>query len=714
MGFVRRPMLADHVVCHHSRDPDCEEAVILTGGEPVFLGRALAERLLPLLDGRHGLNDLAARLKGEVAAGDIVAAVQMLARHGAVVDADRQDGAIAFRTARIERLGGLGPDGIEQAFAAAGIEAVDGASRADLRLVSTDHYLRDALSALNRAATGPWLLLRPAGERLWLGPLFRPGEGPCWECLAQRLRHNSKVELFVARERGGALPIGGAAGAAAPAALAAFHAMAAQLLAAGGAALHDTLTTLDPRDMTIERHAVVRRPQCAACGTSAVAERQPPRLDTPVPATIDREAAARATLDEYGYHVSPITGLLPALEPRSNSPGLHVYRGGAYHSGQPRDMKSLRGALRHHAAGKGASELQAKASALAETLEWYTLAAQPQGALIVESATGLPAGARAILPPQLAQYSAAQFAGREAINAAAEEDKYRIPEPFDPQVPIGWLKLWSLTDEEWAYAPGAACCMSYMCPFVKGSSNGNAAGRTIAEAVQHGAMEAVERDAVALWWYNFVFRRRVDPDGVDPSLLDAMRIHYARAGCRFWLLDITSDLGIPAIAALALHEGQERGIPAMGFGAHPDPRIAATRALTELNQMLPRLTHVVARGDRPGDAVRGKDRPVPPHVLGRVEEPPLKLSELPRLDLGEPAEAVPRLVGHLRAHGLEMLVADLTLPDVRLPVVKVLVPGLRQAYPMFGPGRLHEVPLARGWIDRPVEEAAMRELPSPL
>jgi hypothetical protein len=35
-----------------------------------------------------------------------------------------------------------------------------------------------------------------------------------------------------------------------------------------------------------------------------------------------------------------------------------------------------------------------------------------------------------------------------------------------------------------------------------GCSNGNAAGNTLEEAILQGFFELVERDAMALWWYN--------------------------------------------------------------------------------------------------------------------------------------------------------------------------------------------------------------------
>jgi ribosomal protein S12 methylthiotransferase accessory factor len=50
-------------------------------------------------------------------------------------------------------------------------------------------------------------------------------------------------------------------------------------------------------------------------------------------------------------------------------------------------------------------------------------------------------------------------------------------------------------------------------------------------------------------------------------------------------------------------------------------------------------------------------------------------------------------------------VLDQTRPDLGVPVVKVIVPGLRHFWARFGPGRLYDVPVELGWLDAPTAEA---------
>ena len=57
-----------------------------------------------------------------------------------------------------------------------------------------------------------------------------------------------------------------------------------------------------------------------------------------------------------------------------------------------------------------------------------------------------------------------------------------------------------------------------------------------------------------------------------------------------------------------------------------------------------------------------------------------------------------------RKHGLDFLVLDQTRPDIEVPVVRVIVPGLRHFYPRFAPGRLYDVPVMLGLRDGPLSE----------
>jgi oxazoline/thiazoline synthase len=63
-----------------------------------------------------------------------------------------------------------------------------------------------------------------------------------------------------------------------------------------------------------------------------------------------------------------------------------------------------------------------------------------------------------------------------------------------------------------------------------------------------------------------------------------------------------------------------------------------------------------------------------------------------------------------RRLGMDFLVLDQTRPDVDVPVVRVIVPGLRHIHRRFAPGRLYDVPVKLGLRKRPVREADLNPL----
>ena len=63
-----------------------------------------------------------------------------------------------------------------------------------------------------------------------------------------------------------------------------------------------------------------------------------------------------------------------------------------------------------------------------------------------------------------------------------------------------------------------------------------------------------------------------------------------------------------------------------------------------------------------------------------------------------------------RRFGLDFLVLDQTRPDIQVPVVRVIVPGLRHLHRRFAPGRLYDVPVKLGLRKRPLQEAELNPL----
>jgi ribosomal protein S12 methylthiotransferase accessory factor len=376
------------------------------------------------------------------------------------------------------------------------------------------------------------------------------------------------------------------------------------------------------------------------------------------------------------------------------------------------DRFFLRDGLRLKSGGKGKSAEQARISALAESLERYC--GVFDGTEPRKRASFAALGNAATHPNACMGYSERQYAERESNNQRAHKAQW-VPQPFLEDVEIDWSALWSLTAEEIRYLPTSLCYYGYRSAdpvFARGDSNGCAAGSVIEEAVLQGILELVERDAVALWWYNRLRRRAVDLESAEDSYVSAITNHYHTLKRDIWVLDVTSDLKIPTFAALSRRVDTAEEDIIYGFGAHLDPGIALTRALTEMNQSLEAVpsptgpaSSCTYRGGKESvhwwRTVRAADTT---YLMPSPEASHRRLRDFRNLASDDLHQDIITCKGILAKAGIEILVLDQTRPDVGVPVVRVVAPGLRHIWARFAPGRLYDIPVQEGWLTRSLAE----------
>ncbi len=492
--------------------------------------------------------------------------------------------------------------------------------------------------------------------------------------------------------------------------------------------LEGKLQTLDVPTWRLQSHALIRLPFCSACGLRGeeqVRPFRPPIFETRKKTFVNdgghRVVAPEETLARHLHHVSPITGAVPMLERAvlASEGVLHVYVAGNNMSRPHHNLAQLRGDLRSLSAGKGTTDAQARASGLCEGLERYSgvfRGDEPRrrGRMTELNGSAIPLG-------DCLLFSDRQYRERDACNATGSRFSF-IPMPFDPEANLEWSPVWSLTRREIRYLPTAFCYYDYPQPhdrmFCIACSNGNAAGNTLEEAILQGFLELVERDSVALWWYNRVQRPGVDLHSFGEPFLDRLQTFLQDRGREFWALDLTADLGIPVFASMCRRTNGPPEQILFGFGSHLDPRVALLRAVTEMNQMLssPLLDPA---GQEAGDPTADPETARWLETATTANQPYLLPAEgSPRTFASYPKAWTDDVTADVRAcqalveqAGMEMLVLDQTRPEIGLPVVKVIVPGLRHFWTRFAPGRLYNVPVQLGWLPRPLAEEELNPVP---
>ncbi|MGO7016071.1 YcaO-like family protein [Rhizobium leguminosarum] len=221
------------------------------------------------------------------------------------------------------------------------------------------------------------------------------------------------------------------------------------------------------------------------------------------------------------------------------------------------------------------------------------------------------------------------------------------------------------------------------------SSDGLASGNNVEEAIFHGVLERIERDAHVLWQVGAEPDRYagcVDPRGFKDGALDGLIDKIETSGLALRLFDITSDIAIPCFTAM-LGPGDpilgHRDIRLVevtgGTGAHPSPVRAAIRAVTEAVQS--RLTYISGARDDISPATFS--RSLPPLMRRAFDA----VAAPPAAAIGNAGAAGLRQqnLAHLLQHVLDALrnrriasVIAVRLSEDTLPfsVVKIVIPEL--------------------------------------
>lgn len=724
--------------------------------------------MAPLLGGHNSRDDVVAALAADYGPSRTNRALDSLLSRGQVVEVDADEDpraggywemhglsgdaalrALTTRAVDVLRLGEV-EDGFDAAAADAGLTITEDVGQtipgdAALTVVLVDDYLDPQLADLNHrflAEGQPWLLAKPIGGMVWVGPVFEPGHTACWFCLAARLSANQMVLNYLKQRKGlVAPPVTALADVAASrqlgAHLIALH--AAKWLAGGlPAVVSDSgpdagsgygrteVVTFDTVALALQKHALTRRPQCRECGDpqlQAVLHRRPVRLQPrPKLDVVDGGHRARtpeALLADYEPLISPITGPVKQLVklPMAGE-GLHTYQAGQNFAVPMSHVSDLRAGLRSAASGKGMSDVQARASAVGEAIERYSGLYRGDEARVSASYREL-GPEQAIAPNELHQFSDTQFAERDEWNARGSHFQ-RVCDPFDETATIDWTPLWSLTHGRTRYLPTASLFFGYPVAlghrYAGADSNGNAAGTSFEDAAVQGFMELVERDSVAIWWYNMLRRPAIDLDSFGIEYFADWQRRYRATGREVWALDVTSDLGIPTVVTVSRRIDKPVEDILIAFGAHFDITIAISRAMTEMNQFLPAVIGVTEEQTQYAYPDPDQQRWWTTATLANqpylapAPGPLRTAADYVDRSTADLADDV-RLAQHIiEDAGMEMLLLDQTRPDIGLPVVKVVVPGMRHFWTRYAPGRLYDVPVRMGWLPHPTPESELNPI----
>ncbi|MBI2054958.1 MAG: YcaO-like family protein [Candidatus Sungbacteria bacterium] len=381
-----------------------------------------------------------------------------------------------------------------------------------------------------------------------------------------------------------------------------------------------------------------------------------------------------------------------------------------------------------HASGYALDPEIAATKAVAELIEWHTLATPDYQRFVTGSFEKLGHN-KAIDPRLFNHFSSAQL----------ERPEY-APHRIKSDSTFRWVKSVSLEGNGIYLVPAQLAHIKYDFlseePRIRQTiSNGGAAGISWDGAAYHALCEVIERDALMVHWLN-----QISPPQVELTALrklghleiNALLNLYEKYAINVSLLDITTDLRVPVF--MAVIRPHAPGLPRLYLSPRCDldKEKALVAALTDgfrAGFLSTTTVEEIKRVEQKAPAIENlnerriywcderRDRDAEFMFLGQTE-----ILERNGHEGKDDAAKLKELKKILTNYGLSAYITDITgslASQAGLRVVMALVAGL---YPLYlnehfkclGSQRLHEAPIKMGIFQRPKKEEEFNVIPHPF
>lgn len=260
---------------------------------------------------------------------------------------------------------------------------------------------------------------------------------------------------------------------------------------------------------------------------------------------------------------------------------------------------------------------------------------------------------------------------------------------------IEWTLTTDIVTEKKYYIPSNAIFHPYTpknsVPLFKGNTNGLASGNVLEEAVLHGILEVIERDAWSIFELTKKNKKQIDIKTIKNPLINELLNKFKKEAIDIKLMDLTADVNIPTIAATADDTLlKDPALLTLGVGTHLNPEIAIIRALTEVAQSRATQIHGAREDTVRADFMRkaGYERMkrINNHYFNE-ENVQIQIDDIENKATDSLKKDIEIIVSELKKYSLDkILFSDLTREELGINVVRVIIPGT-ETYSV-DPGRI--------------------------
>lgn len=613
-----------------------------------------------------------------------------------------------------------------------GLNIANKSENATIDLVIVDDYLQEELTAINNnyyQKKYPWIPILLTGRTPIIGPIFNDKQTDyCCQCLTKRIKENRQIRSTIARYlKDAELIMPSFIDEGAISSIAYQFALEIAKHIVIGNVLNNKLSSFNWSNRKVSYHSVNKIPQCAICGKPYKNNRKLAKfIFDDVKQTIKTSGGYKTTtpsktVAKYKHLVSPISGVVSHLKFISDENDDHSY---VYESGNNIALKSDNihislNSVRMKNAGKGTSKQQAKASALCESIERYCSSYQGDEIFVEKRFIDFKKG-QALLPNTFMHYSENQFKQAKQINSN-NIAFYYIPNKIALDKKYKWSPIWSIFEDKEVWVPTQLLYFGY--PYnnkciAAADTNGVAAGNTNTEAFVQAFLECIERDNIAIWWYNRLQYKEVDLKNFNDYSRKIFDIYLNKYQRNIYAIDISNDLNIPTFVVISYNSSTHKQQICFSASSHFDAEIAMTRAICEHNQLIT-LIQKNSNGSSVNKLSYEFDYWLKNSNINNEEFKYLipnntkaktikDYTNYKTLSLNEQKQ---KCLDLCLAKNWQLYVADFTRRDINMPVLRVMIPELRTMHTRLGEGRLYSVPVAMGKLKQSNKEENLNPIP---
>lgn len=282
---------------------------------------------------------------------------------------------------------------------------------------------------------------------------------------------------------------------------------------------------------------------------------------------------------------------------------------------------------------------------------------------------------------------------------------------FDEVTRFQWVQGYSVARQRKVFVPSQLVFVPYKFTQEKiirlPITTGAACGETLEEAIYRGICEVVERDAFIISYLNKMPGKIVAVNGSEE--LKQIFEYYQSYNLTLYLIDVTTDLGIPVILGLLIDKTGLGPTVSLGAAADISPFEAVIKAAEEAQHSRPWIRREMEKGNKNKN---------PSSIMGRglywAEKKMInkldfwlkgeKASIENQKKFLDPKKKLREILRRLKKFALEVTYVDVTRPKIRRAgfwVVRVIIPKLHplyleENYPYLGGERLYRFPVKLG------------------